>query len=260
MKTFPFYGGLSYIDFAFSQSFTDRFHMCRMMRGQNLAEHSARVAQVFRVLLLEYWESRPAAPDISFSMENVVARAPTQAELDTADFDARPFGWDRDAPPPSPSPEHWRQRERDWLELYGLRMALDHDMAETLTGDTPSHSKSPVVKKELSRVEDEVLRMITDYEDYLLHLTDHSDVPIELVGRRLIKLADLAEGLTFSYYNQGLGHNAPDTKSNWVNNNWTRMTYEFISALDESLFSDEFKEWARSFIIDRKLGITPQHA
>lgn len=240
MKTFPYYGGLTYLDMAYSQAHTMRYHMCRTTRPQYLAEHASRVAQIYRVLLLEYWELRPVAPSVNAEPGSALALMEVNTE-------------------PSRHPEFWKQPERDQMELLGLKIALDHDMVETLTGDTPSHSKSPSVKREMNRVEAEVLQMVVDHDDYLLHMAPDGTA-LDTVVRQLIKLADLAEGLVFAHYNQGFGHANPDNKSQWVNNNWTRMAYAYIEGLDENLFSDTFKEWVRSFIIDRKLGITPQHA
>lgn len=145
------------------------------------------------------------------------------------------------------------------VELIGLNMALDHDLIEALTGDLPSHSKTPVIKKELDAIEDALLESVQESEVFLKSLFK-SDKAEWKLAKALVKLSDIAEGLTFSYYNQGLGHLSPDDKSRWVNNNWDKIARTFVAGMDPELFSDQFKRWAVSFIVDKKLGIAAQHA
>lgn len=147
-------------------------------------------------------------------------------------------------------------------ELLGLKLAMDHDLAETLTGDVPSHSKSAAAKKELDRIEHEVLLMVTDGVTHLSHLTDPQIMASSewQVAKALLKLADIGEGLIFSYYNQGLGADYPDHKSRWVNNNWNKIATEYTDRMDPMWFSPDFKAEQLSWIVNAKCGICPQHA
>lgn len=147
-------------------------------------------------------------------------------------------------------------------ELYGLKLAMDHDLAETLTGDVPSHSKSAAAKVELDRIEQLVLERVIDGAEHLTHLTDPAvrTRPEWQVAKALLKLADVAEGLVFSYYNQGLGYGREDPKSRWVNNNWNRIATEYTARMDPVYFGPAFRAEALAWILNDKCGITPQHA
>jgi 5'-deoxynucleotidase YfbR-like HD superfamily hydrolase len=220
--TFPIYTGLTYLDFAFSAQYLDRFHMCRMLHTQSLAAHSHRIAVMARHLLVEWREmDDPFNPDLGLGLD--------------------------------------AQR----LELHMLRYALDHDLVETLTGDMPSHTKTPLMRVELKKVEAKVTEMVVDHEEFLYHSlssVDEDDKDLR-VAKILVKMADIAEGLVFSFYNQGLGHQAPDAKYSWINNNWTRMAREYVKdKLPSELFSEDFGAWYLSFVVDQKCRICPQHA
>lgn len=220
-KQFPYYPGLRYLDLAFSASYTRRFHMCRVQREQSLTDHSIRVGYVWRVLF-ERWK--------------LAWPCPTDTEDRIFDFQQ--------------------------CEIWGLKLAMDHDLAETLVGDVPSHSKSPVAKQELDRIEHEVLLMVQDGAVHLDHLTEPMILATRewQVAKALLKLADIAEGLVFSYYNQGLGANFQDTKSRWVNNNWNKIARDYTSTMDPFYFTEEFKAQTLDWIVAAKMDITPQHA
>jgi 5'-deoxynucleotidase YfbR-like HD superfamily hydrolase len=150
----------------------------------------------------------------------------------------------------------------DKVELHMYRYALDHDLIETLTGDAPSHSKTPVIKAEMKEMERKVMEMVVDADRYLYHSV--SDDAMEndedlKAAKVLVKLADIAEGLVFSFYNQGLGHTVPDAKYNWVNNNWARIARKYVEQLSDD-FGPDFRAWYLAFVVDGKMAICPQHA
>jgi hypothetical protein len=223
-KSFPYYHGLTYLDLGFSASYLRRFHMCRVQREQSLTDHSIRVGYVWRVLY-ERWK-------------NLHSGNPESLHKTFKGFDFQQ------------------------CELYGLKLAMDHDLAETLTGDVPSHAKNAIVKVELDKIEMEVLMIVSDGAVHLSHLTNPEEMARSewRVAKALLKLADIAEGLTFSYYNQGLGASMPDTKSRWVNDNWNKIAHQYVAQMDSTWFGPEFKEQSLSWIVNNKMDVTPQHA
>lgn len=229
---FPPYPNLHYADLAFAASYTRRFHMVRVQREQSLTDHSFRVGVLWRVLFYRWKASIRAAIDNGGKYDE---------------------GFDGIAAV---------NLDKEQLELLGLRLCMDHDLAEVLCGDVPSHSKSPAVKEGMDEIEDHILHMVVDHETFLGHLTSPIVKSTQewRVAKALLKLADITEGLIFSHYNQGRGAEHPDGKSRWVNDNWNRMAPRYIQSMDPTYFTTRFKTDVEDWIVVQHCGITPQHA
>lgn len=158
--------------------------------------------------------------------------------------------------------------DRHKIEGYGVRMALCHDMVETLTGDMPSHVKVPAVKQALQAVELEAAAAIDDR--WPLAVLDRPDVDMEhpewAVACRLVKLADICETYLFALGNQGCGYGTSDYKRQWILTSLEQGFADCLTALaavrfegdDNPVFPSPFlsavsREWVRHF------GIQPQH-
>jgi hypothetical protein len=229
---FPPYPGLHYLDLAFAASYANRFHMVKVRREQNLTDHSIRVGYVWRVLFKKWRDSVAEA-----------GRSPEQVN-------------------PELRVKRFHELDLQRLELLGLKLCMDHDLAEVLCGDVPSHTKSPEIKVALDATEDHIFGMVVDGRDHLQHLLDPEVRATDewRVAKALLKLADIAEGLVYSYNNQGDGPLSPDAKWRWVNDNWSAMARRYILSLDPRWFTTRFKNEVGIWIVEKRLDVAPQHA
>lgn len=190
----------------FAQSHVSRYHMVRVMREQNNAEHHYRVALLALKLYHELVRCQTLACGSAEAIDPAI--------------------------------------EREIL-LHGLT----HDMAEWELGDPPAPTKRVAAVKQAFSVLEANFWDRRGVVECWTELVTH-----------LVKIADLAEGYIFSFYNQGLGHRYPDHRWKFVVEGLEQALKSYVDKLPHPTFPLEFRSRLLRLIFDQKLGLADQHA
>lgn len=135
------------------------------------------------------------------------------------------------------------------VEHQLLLHGLTHDMAEWELGDPPAPTKRVAAVKQA----------FSDLESNFWRHRGVAERWTELVTH-LVKIADLAEGYIFSFYNQGLGHRNPDQRWKFVVEGLEQALKAYVDKLPHPAFPFEFRARLLHLIFDQKLGLADQHA